>query len=115
MEYLTVFRVVLGCAARSRVIVTVSSSASHHETPSGTIENDAKYREIFHFDDTFSRAKKEKPKYNLFRMTLVGSLHRVPVGVPWPVSRRIDWCGISRFNARGTLTYSRKEHTMSRR
>ncbi len=63
MEYLTVFRVVLGCAARICMIAAVSSSAGDHANPSGSTENDAKYREIFHFYDTLPRAKKEKPKY----------------------------------------------------
>ncbi len=65
MEYLTVFRVVLGCAVRSCTIATVSSSVGDHATPGGTKENDAKYREILHFIDTPSCAKKEKPKYNI--------------------------------------------------
>ncbi len=63
MEYLTVFRVVLACATRRRMISSESSSAGDHATPGGTTENDAKYREIFHFDDTPPCAKKEKPKY----------------------------------------------------
>ncbi len=64
MKYLTVFRVVFGCAAKRRMIATVSSSAGDHAIPDGTTENDAKYRAIFHFIDTPPCAKKEKPKYH---------------------------------------------------
>ncbi len=45
------------------MIATASSSAGDHATHSSTTENDAKYREIFHFDDTPPSAKKGKPKY----------------------------------------------------
>ncbi len=58
MKYITVFRVVLGPAARGRMLATVSSSAGHHATPSSTDKNDEKYREIFHPEDKSPRAKK---------------------------------------------------------
>ncbi len=59
MQYLTVFRDVLGCDTRSRIIVTVSSSTGDLATPGGTMENDAKYREVFHFLDTPVRQDKK--------------------------------------------------------
>ncbi len=63
MEYHTVFRVVLGYAPRSRMIAGTARYIRNHANPSGRTENDVKYREIFHFDDTPPRAKKENPKY----------------------------------------------------
>ncbi len=58
IEYLTVFRVVLGRDARSRMIATVSSSAGDHGLLCGTTENDAKYRQIFNQEDKSPGAKK---------------------------------------------------------
>ncbi len=60
MEYLMVFGVVLAFTARSRMIATASSSADDHATLGGTTENEAKYHEIFHFDDPPPRAPRKR-------------------------------------------------------
>ncbi len=65
MEYLTVFRIVLGYVAWGRMIATLSSNAADHVIRDGTTENDAKYREIVHFIDTSPCAKTEKLKYKV--------------------------------------------------
>ncbi len=92
MEYLTVLRVVLGRAARSRMVASTARYSRDHATPSGTTENDAKYREIFHFDDTPPPTRQErtifilyilltKYKYETFKVirTLIKNYKEIPL------------------------------------